>query len=283
VAGTGVSITACGDQHIDGQPVARWDGLLRHGVDLCLNTHQLLNKAQAKNLNAQIKLGELDFLVSAAELIAARLRSKSSGTYRGWLKDTVGKLMPTHPDILHVLASFPGLLATLNYDPLFELATQRHAVTWQQRDKVEEILRGIDNNAVLHLHGYFDDPDSVVFGLRSYDRVVHDTHAKAVLELFTLGHTLLFVGCGGTFKDPNFSRLIEWANETLQDSTHRHFRLCRKSELRKVRADQPQAHWLYPLVYGDRPEELVPFLRSLAPAAGTEPTRPPQWSLSHQG
>ena len=267
VAGTGVSIMACEDQLIDGHPVARWDGLLRHGVDHCLSTHQLLTKVEAKILNAQIKSGAPDFLVSAAELITARLRGKSPGTYRGWLKDTVGKLSPTQPAILQILASFPGVLATLNYDSLFEQATPRHAITWLQPEKVQDVLFDRDDNAVLHLHGYFDEPDSVVLGLRSYELVANAPHAKAVRELFTVGRTLLFVGCGGTFRDPNFSRLIEWANQVLSDTTHAHFRLCRKSELRKIRAEQPQVPWLYPLVYGEQHTELVPFLRSLAPAA----------------
>jgi ABC-type cobalamin/Fe3+-siderophores transport system ATPase subunit len=274
IAGTGVSITACGDQKIDGHPVARWDGLLFHGVDHCLKVHQLLQPEEAQLLNMQVRLAKPDFLVSAAELISSRLSSKSPGVYHRWLKDAVGALEPVQPEILRVLANFPGVLATLNYDPLFEKATDRVPVTWQERDKVEEILRDYRTDAVLHLHGYFDKPDSVVLGLGSYAKVAQDLHTKVVLQLFTLDRTLLFVGCAGTIKDPNFSRLVEWASEALKDSTHRHFLLCRENELPTVRADLKSAPWLHPVVYGKNYDDLIPFLRSLIPTPDNFP-RPP--------
>ena len=33
IAGTGVSIAACGNEKIDGHPVASWPGLLQHGLE----------------------------------------------------------------------------------------------------------------------------------------------------------------------------------------------------------------------------------------------------------
>src|SRR5213595_3420075 len=84
IAGTGVYVVACSDQKIDGYPVARWDGILLRGVDYCLNVEHVLD-------------------------------SKSPGTYGRWLQDTVGKLEPIRPELLCLLASFPGVLATLNY------------------------------------------------------------------------------------------------------------------------------------------------------------------------
>lgn len=271
IAGTGVSVTASGDKQVDGHAVARWDGLLLHGVDHCLTAHGLLTPKQAESLRGQIELREADFLVSAAEVVSGRLLAKSLGVYRRWLKDTVGKLEPVQPEILQVLASLPGVLATLNYDGLFELGTDRVPITWQDHDKVESVLRGTLTNAVLHLHGYYHEPDSVVLGLRSYDKVAGDPHASAVLRLFTLDRTLLFVGCGGTLKDPNFSRLVEWGSEALRASAHRHFLLCREEELETVRGDLKEAPWLHPLVYGKGFDELVPFLRGLIPAPGTVP------------
>lgn len=263
VAGTGVAIAASDDQKIDGHQVASWDGLLLHGVDYCLNVHQVIDPSEAEVLKMQIKPGKLDFLVASAELITGRLRSKSRGTYHRWLKDTVGKLQPKQPEVFQALAGLGGVLTTLNYDGLFEQATGRHPVTWQERDKVEDILRGSIRDAVLHLHGYFDAPESVVLGLGSYAKVAVDPHTQAVLRFFTLGRTLLFIGCGGTFKDPNFSRLLEWANDALGETTHRHFRLCREDELSAIRAEQPAAPWLHPVIFGKKFEDLVPFLHHL--------------------
>jgi hypothetical protein len=194
VAGTGVSIMACEDQKVDGHPVARWDGLLLHGVDYCVNTEHVLDKKDAELLRLQIGSGKPDFLVFAAELISEALRKKSPGTYHGWLKRTVGQLEPTSPSVLHLLGRLGGVLATPNYDPLFEVATGRMPVTWKDREKVESVLRGKSEPAIFHIHGYYDDPDSVVLGLSSYAKVKADPHTATVLRLFTLGRTLLFCG-----------------------------------------------------------------------------------------
>ena len=269
IAGTGVSITACQDQEVDGHRVARWDGLLFHGIDHCEKTHGLLQEQEAEVLRMQVKLGTPDFLVTAAEVVSTRLCNRSLGVFHRWLKDTVGKLEPVQPEILNVLASLPGVLATLAYDGLFERTTSRDPITWQDRDKVESVLRGEITDALLHLHGYYEQPDSVVLGLGSYAKVAEDLHTRAVLRLFTLDRTLLFVGCGGTLKDPNFSRLVEWGSESLKDSTHRHFLLCRDEEVNALRADLKSTPWLHPVGYGKGFDELVPFLRGLVPPPGT--------------
>ena len=94
-------------------------------------------------------------------------------------------------------------------------------------------------------------PTSVILGLMSYEQVASHAHTKAVLQLFTIDRTLLFVGCGGTVKDPNFSRLVEWAKDALKDVPPRHVLLCREEELDTVRADLASAPWLQPLAYGN--------------------------------
>jgi hypothetical protein len=97
--------------------------------------------------------------------------------------------------------------------------------------KVQKILLGDSASAILHLHGYFDEPDSIVLEFASYAKVAGDPHANTVLRSFLIDRTLLFVGCGGTVKDPNFSRLLEWAKEALKDVPPRHVLLCRDEDL----------------------------------------------------
>ena len=211
IAGTGVSITACQDQEVDGHKVARWDGLLLHGVDYGENVEHVLDAEEAEDLRRQIRRGKPDFLTAAAEIITSRLTGKLPGAFRRWLQESVGKLEPRAPEILHALAGVPGVLATLNYDPLFEKALGRQPVTWADGDKakLEDALRGAVPKAVLHLHGYYQVPESVVLGLRSYEKVASDPHTRSVLQLFTIDRVLLFVGCRGTVTDANFSRLVE--------------------------------------------------------------------------
>jgi hypothetical protein len=157
------------------------------------------------------------------------------------------------------------LVATLNYDHLLEEVTGRSAITWQEANAVQEALRG-SREAILHLHGEYQKPESVVLGLASYNKVKDDPHAKATLQSIALSKTLLFVGCGDTVLDPNFHQLITWGKEALQDVVPRHRLLCRASELGAFQKKLADAPWLEPIAYGDDYAELGPFLHSLVPA-----------------
>ena len=273
IVGTGVSVAACGNQEVEGHRVATWTGLLEHGVKHCRDLG-IADEADAAVLEMQIaagKTGKANFLIAAAEDISRRLLERGDGVFRGWLRDTVGSLRVQHPAIVQAVAALPGVLATLNYDHLLEDATGRRAVTWQQPDKVQQVLRREIADAVLHLHGWFDEPDSVVLGLASYLRVKDSLHARAVLELFTIGRTLLFVGCGDTMSDPNFGRLVAWGRDALSDVAPRHYLLCRTSELPAFRAKLAAAPWLQPLDYGAAYSDLEPFLRARVAAAHLAP------------
>jgi HEAT repeat protein len=274
IAGTGVSVAACGNQKVEGYAVATWVGLLQHGVQHCKDIGAA-DEADAELLTMQIKSCKTNFLISAAEDISQRMKAKAQGVFLGWLKDTIGKLKVEDRAALDALAALPGVLATLNYDGLIEEATGRHPVTWLKTDAVQDVLQRVTTDAVLHLHGWFKEPESVVLGLSSYLAVKDHPHAKAVLNLFTLDRTLLFVGCGDTVLDPNFTRLIEWGTEALSKVAPRHYLLCRTSEIPDFKEKLAGASWLRPLDYGGKYEDLVPFLRGLAPAVGTAaPAKP---------
>jgi HEAT repeat protein len=265
VAGTGVSVAACGNQEVDGCKVATWTGLLKHALKHCSAIGAIDPKVETL-LEMQIELGEIDLLIGAAEMLSSRMQARSDGVYRGWLQESIGKLEMRDRKPLDALAAIPGVLATLNYDHLIEKATGRTAVTWLKTNDVQDVLTGTNRDAVLHLHGSYKDPESVVLGLRSYLLVKDHPHAQAVLNLFTIDRTLLFVGCGGTFEDPNFKRFIEWAAQALRDVAPRHYLLCRTSEIEAMRKQLADAPWLQMLDYGADYPELVPFLRGLVPA-----------------
>jgi hypothetical protein len=195
IAGTGVSVAACGNQKVEGQAVATWVGLLQHGVQHCKDIGAA-DESDAELLAMQIKSGKTNFLISAAEDISQRMRTKAAGVFLGWLKNTIGELKVMDRAVLDTIAALPGVLATLNYDNLLEDATGRPAVTWLKADEVQDVLTRRVTDAVLHLHGWFKEPESVVLGLNSYLSVKNHPHAKAVLNLFTLDRTLLFIGCG---------------------------------------------------------------------------------------
>jgi predicted NACHT family NTPase len=263
VVGSGVSVAACGQQLVEGHKVATWSGLLEHGVGRL----SAIGTADGSEevLLTMIRSRKTDLMINAAAIITDRLKERSEGTFRGWLADTIGQLKIQDATLLQDIAALPGLVVTLNYDHLLEKATGLPAITWQETNAVQDALRGT-REAILHLHGEYQNPESVVLGLSSYNKVKDEPHAKAVLQCITLSKTFLFVGCGDTVLDPNFQQLIAWGTEALQDVVPRHMLLCRGSELTAFQKKLAAAPWLQPIAYGDDYAELGPFLRSLVPA-----------------
>ncbi len=61
VMGTGVSITTCQDQQVEDFPVARWDGLLRHGVQWCHHVEHVVDDKEAEPAGNADQAGEHRF------------------------------------------------------------------------------------------------------------------------------------------------------------------------------------------------------------------------------
>jgi hypothetical protein len=114
VVGSGVSVAACGQQLVEVHKVATWSGLLEHGVDRL----SAIGAADGvvEMLHSMIRSGNTDFMINAAEIITDRFKTRSQGTFRGWLEETIGVLQLQDADLLRDIANLPGLVATLNED-----------------------------------------------------------------------------------------------------------------------------------------------------------------------
>jgi hypothetical protein len=173
------------------------------------------------------------------------LAGEERGEFRRWLRETVGEFEKHLADraVLEALAAHQrrgGLLATTNYDFLLEHVTGLPTATWRAPADVERALRG-DEPQVLHLHGAWRWTDSVVLGIRSYDDVARDPHARAVLTTLRTGRTFVFVGCGAGLRDPNLGTFLRWTASAYAGSEYRHFRLCRDGELAALKREHPDA------------------------------------------
>jgi tetratricopeptide (TPR) repeat protein len=156
--------------------------------------------------------------------------------------------------------------ATTNYDKLIEAVTKLPSVTWMQKERVERVIRG-DEKGVLHLHGSFDQPESVVLSLRSYEEVLHDQHAQNTLRTLHTMRTFLFVGCGAGLNDPNLGALLKWTGSTLTHA-YRRFRLALEREVDQLQKEHPPGQNIFVLPFGKEHRDLAPFLRRFkAPAA----------------
>jgi hypothetical protein len=275
LVGAGVSVAATG-----GASVASWTGLLEDGVARC--EHLALRPLPAgwgDRTRAQIQSGDVEELLLAAEAVTGRLGGREHGEYRRWLKETVGELNASHLEVLEALRDLGGILATTNYDGLLEKVTGRPPVIWQDTARAQAVLRG-DEQAIVHLHGFWQEPESVVLGVRSYEQLLGAERAQAMQQAMAAMGTLLFVGFGAGLADPNFAALREWMARLFRGGEYRHFRLAKEDEVDAFRAEHGPDERVFVLGYGPSHDGLAPYLRRLAPAPPPTPSgatsAPPQ-------
>ena len=82
------------------------------------------------------------------------------------MRDTFEKLSVERSEVIQRLVALDLPLVTTNYDDLIENVAGLRSVTWKDPRNVTRSVRG-DDRRVLHLHGHWNEPDSVVLGIRS--------------------------------------------------------------------------------------------------------------------
>jgi hypothetical protein len=258
IVGAGVSMGVTG-----GARVASWVGLLEDGITRC---ESVANPSPpigwGDRQREALKTNDLVELVGVATQVERRLGAPEAGEYKQWLRESVGALQVRDSAVLVALRDLGIILATTNYDNLVEDVTGYPAVTWRDTTDVERAVRGKERG-VLHLHGHWKRPESVVLGGHAYTEVVRDAHAQAVQKALALMNSFLFVGYGQGLADPNFGGLLHWMRQALAGSEYRHFRLCLRSEQAEIQALHPREERVFALSYGAKHEDLAPFLQSL--------------------
>lgn len=269
VVGTGVSIGAVGGPKA--APAATWVGLIEDGLRRAKVYDHRSEKwflAQRALLDEAEEGGNVSELLAVASTIE-KVLARPGGEWAKWLSQTIGKLKGTHLQVAEALVRLgQGRLATTNYDHILTQASNRdlQPVHWKDARKMAQVARG-ERQGVMHLHGHWDAPESVVFGDASYGEVVRSKHAQALQNALGALQTLVFVGFGGGLEDPNFGRLLS-ALETFKNAEHQHFRLCLKRDVSALKKVHPPAQRIVLVPYGDQHSDLGPFLAGLAAGIG---------------
>jgi hypothetical protein len=268
VVGAGVTIGALPETL---RGLAAWRGLIRSGIVRAAAT-RAMNETEAGRLRALLDQESAEGWIAAAEAVTQALGGPGGGEFRLWLRDTAGRFAQEKVETpaltaIAALAARGVVIATVNYDGVLEAATGLPAVTWREPARVERLLRG-DERGILHLHGHWDDPASVVFGGESYDSVTGDPHAQEVMRSIRMLRTMVFVGHGAGLVDPNWGPFLRWTEAVFTGSEYRHFRLARAGEVEKVAAEHPPAQRVMVLPYGEEHADLGPFLAGLVPPGG---------------
>ena len=142
-------------------------------------------------------------------------------------------------------------------------------MTWRDGPQSQRILRG-DERGIVHLHGHWRDPESVVLGIGSYEDVLRDTGAQALLQALATYNSFLLVGFGKGLGDPNFAALRAWMATAHGNSEYRHYRLVLDHEVETIAAEHDPRERITPISYGARHADLAGFLSALGSNAPRE-------------
>jgi len=213
LVGTGLTIAATGD------PANSWPELIKRGAAACEENGRR-DHAWVERVAADVDTEELGDLLAAAEKVTYGLGGRRSGPFYEWLSETVGSLQPKHLKLLdqvkRVASHERVTVLTTNYDSLLSDHLGIRAVTWRAEPPVLEDAY-VDHNrrAVIHIHGHWPEPSSVVFGAASYESLRTDPHALVFLQQAFLANTVATVGVGAGLTDPTFRFLLDWAATAL--------------------------------------------------------------------
>jgi adenine/guanine phosphoribosyltransferase-like PRPP-binding protein len=212
IVGAGVSLLAT-----EGQPHASWLGLMEAGVERCADLDSSLPTGwRAANLK-RLRGSDAAAKVRVAQEIENVLKRIPGRQYAKWLADTVGSLKIKNLEVIDALVESRASLITTNYDSLLEEGSGRDAVIWDQLHEMQaEILD--PGNSIIHLHGHWRRPETVVFSYDDYTTVIGDPGSQAFLRALLSVKSVAFIGFGQGLEDPNFAALTTWMTTVLRST-----------------------------------------------------------------
>jgi hypothetical protein len=258
LVGAGASIAASG-----GAPAASWAGLLADGVARCVRVARPRPDAHwREEQDARIRSADTRQMLAAAEQIAERLGGPEGAEFCRWLRDTAGALALRDARLPRAIAALGAPIATTNYDDLLERVTGERAVI--DLGEIERALLG-GARGIVHLHGHWTRPETLLFGQASYDAALRDARRRAVLAAMRRRKTLLFMGYGAGLDDPTLATLLRWGADVFAAAGCKHYCLLSDEDVSAApRADAKPR--LVALSCGPTRAHLVPFLEALAAA-----------------
>ncbi len=217
VVGTGISFGASGDIR------ATWRGLLEDGI----HSLEALG-AKKESCDAALILlrdafnatpFDLDEVLQRAQSLTQEFGKLGATHFSSWLDNSVGTIRIAQNrretlDAIAELQSAGALILTTNYDNLLCEATGLEPVTWQQPGEILKIINR-QRTGIIHIHGHWKSPSSIILGTNSYSQLVQATTTQTVFKTLWMTLHWVYLGCGsGGIDDPNLGTLLRWARET---------------------------------------------------------------------
>ncbi len=256
VAGSGLSAATSGNS-----PVATWSGLIESGVQRVCELHPNVSPSWIETVEMELNLatttGNVSGYLAAAQHIVRELHP---GELREWMSETVGGLPIVTRSAIEALDRLTLPILTTNYDTLIERVTDRQSVVWNDPNAVLKAIRSA-SPSVIHLHGIWNDPDSIIFSPESYGVHLAAQSIQALQRSIAILECLIFVGFGAGVNDPNFSALTTWMGQTFSEGGPRHYRLCVADDSTDVDHNGMR---IYSVPYGSTFADFSPFVEALA-------------------
>lgn len=262
VIGTGVSMG------LTSNAIPSWSGLINSGLEYAQRKGKITN-AQLAMWRNMLASSDIDEMLSAAEFVSRKLGAPGDQVYARWLEEVFGSVQPSNAALstaLKAIASRGIPICTLNYDPLLEIVTGLPAIQISETQKVLSWMQR-KNASILHLHGSWDIPDTCILGIRDYESTQSNEVRDLVQRALASFKHLLFIGCGDTLSDPNFSALIKWLRTTLQALTPQHIALTLENDVARRHSDPAWLGFVEPESFGKAHGDLAEFLLTHFPQA----------------
>ncbi|CCH29383.1 SIR2 family protein [Actinosynnema sp. NPDC047251] len=254
ILGAGVSSAAT-----KGALVATWQGLLLDGLEFLADIDS--DPGPAKIFHTALSTAtDADALVAVAQWVRSRF-NRVPGEFSDWLNRTVGDLEIKDTTLLSTLPNVERIVTT-NYDILVERHLGRQSLNWTDDNASNEYRRN-PKPYVFHAHGLYKDPRSIILSGEDYGRLEEDNGVHRMLTDLASSYSLLFIGFGQGFEDPNFRRLVNWLRNEQGTSPYRHYLLLLDSERTSVDFYRNLSGRITPIFYGADHSNLPNFLADL--------------------
>lgn len=204
MAGSGLSAQASTKE---GKNPPIWNKLLKDMIDWCYKQDKI-NEEDVPELYELVSEG---FLIEAGQEIEGILSEKS--LLQQCLRETLFCNDACISNAHNYIAKIPfRAYFTTNYDTLIESAissNKGHSYQKYYEKTIDGVLESYRGNEkfILKLHGDVEDPNSIILGDRSYERLLyHNINYRYCLQTLFSMSSILFIGFGGS--DPNLNGFL---------------------------------------------------------------------------
>lgn len=260
VVGTGCSISLTNNKC---QSLS-WTGLIESGFQFAKMKGKVTEE-QIEIWGNMLRSSDIDDTLSAAEYVGRKLEAPEGELYARWLNESFQDVLPVNSDMssaIKIIASLGIPICTLNYDSLLESVTGLPPIVLSDTRKATAWMRG-EENSILHLHGHWQQPETCILGIRDYEKTLNSESRNLFQRHLSAFKRLLFIGCGDTFSDPNFSALIRWLKTHMNASSLQHYALVNEKQLIERHADPTWHGFVDPISYGELHSDLPKLLGNI--------------------